>query len=167
MENMFDKGEKEQRPRSTAKEDAGGQSASQSIIGPSLQVMGTIENAESLRVEGRVIGDISATSELVIAQGGRVEGDVSASRIVAAGTISGDLRATDELVLVKTAKVIGNVNAPVVVMESGASMDGNLKTGSLFDAKQRWASPHRLPAVKDASKARSGGVVSSDEPGGK
>ena len=132
-----------------------------------LEVTGTIENAESLRVDGRVTGDITTTSELVIGRGGRVEGNLSAFRIVAAGTISGHLRATNELVLAKTAKVIGNVSAPVVVIESGASMDGNLQTGSLFDTKQQGASKQRLPAVKEAGEARSSGVVSGDESGDK
>jgi len=142
---MFEKEEKPERKgegetMSPSRGTERGTEGSLSVIGGNLVINGSIEEADSIRIEGRVTGDVSATVEVVIGDGGRVEGDIAAPRIVAAGSVSGDLKASDELVLQKTAKVTGDARAPVVVIESGASMNGNLQTGSFFEAAGRSSS---------------------------
>lgn len=105
-----------------------------SVIGADLQVEGSLERADSIQVDGTVTGDIHATAEVIVGDGGRVDGDITAPRIVVGGAVSGELEADDELVLRETAELTGDARAPVVVIESGASMRGNLRTGSFFDA---------------------------------
>lgn len=111
----------------------GGGGSSQSIIAADLTVDGSIERADRIRIDGRVTGDVSATSELVVGEHGRVEGKLSAPRIVIVGSVDGEPNAAEELVLKKTARLTGDAAAPVVVIESGASVKGEVRTGDFFE----------------------------------
>lgn len=104
--------------------------ASQSVIAANLVVNGAIERSDRIRIDGRVTGDIAATSEIVVGKGGRVEGSLSAPRIVIGGTVNGDPKADEKLILEETAKLRGDATAPVMVFESGASARGEFRSGN-------------------------------------
>lgn len=123
-----------------------GSEAAQSIIASDLELRGSIREAGKLRVEGFVQGGIDCAFEVVIGPSGRVQGDISATRITVAGSVDGDLVASDELVLRKTAEVVGDGRAGALVVEAGASIDGRVSIGEFFAGPETVAGNSAAPA---------------------
>ncbi|MDA3846337.1 MAG: polymer-forming cytoskeletal protein [Vallitaleaceae bacterium] len=91
-----------------------------------------LKSKSSVQIAGKFIGDIEVDASLVIGQGGKVEGNVLASFILVAGEVVGNLEVTQQIHLTKTAKVVGNINCQSIVIDEGASLEGQcmMKQGS-------------------------------------
>ncbi|MGF1650376.1 MAG: polymer-forming cytoskeletal protein [Hyphomicrobiaceae bacterium] len=96
-----------------------------SVIGSDLVMLGdnlTIVSRGGVQIDGQIRGDIYA-AEIIINTGGRVEGCVSASRVVVRGGIEGLVRGED-VILQSTANVNGDVHHASLVLEEGAVFEG-------------------------------------------
>jgi|GEM_PF-5021719 len=68
-----------------------------SIIGEGTEIEGKIRFAGALHIDGKVIGDVSESSDecaLTLGQSGVIEGNVDVAHVMLDGTIKGDVRAT-------------------------------------------------------------------------
>ena len=90
-------------------------------------IKGELEFSNSFRVDGRVEGTIRSQSELVVGEGGAVEGEIHVARCLVGGRVDGVIKATEKAILHATAKVNGEVHAPAVVMEEGAFLEGKVE----------------------------------------
>jgi len=84
------------------------------VIGTGLTVVGDIDAAGSLRVEGSVRGRVFVRGTLEVAPGGVVEGFVQALDIDVHGRLAGVVRAAVEVRLHPDGQVSGDVEAPRV-----------------------------------------------------
>jgi len=58
---------------------------------------------------------------------GEIEATIRSNTVAISGTVTGDVIAKVKVVLHKTAVVDGNVEAPSLVVEEGATLNGQLK----------------------------------------
>ncbi|HRI08636.1 MAG TPA: polymer-forming cytoskeletal protein, partial [Nannocystaceae bacterium] len=103
------------------------------VIGPDIQVIGRVEGAEDLRVQGYVEGTITLTESLIIEGGGVVVADVRARDVIIAGILVGDVAASGRVVLQAGARVVGNLQAPGVSVAAGAAVRGQVSMGEVAD----------------------------------
>jgi cytoskeletal protein CcmA (bactofilin family) len=101
------------------------------IIGQSTKVNGDMSSAGSMRVDGRVKGNIHVMETddelaLVIGAGAHVEGDVTAYRVVIAGSVVGNVFAANQVEIYSTAEIRGNVQYASIAIEHGAQVQGKL-----------------------------------------
>ena len=89
-------------------------------------IRGELEFANSFRLDGKVEGTIRSASELLVGEGGVVDGEVEVARCMVGGEVRGVLRATDQVVLHATARVFADVFTPALVMEDGALLEGRV-----------------------------------------
>jgi cytoskeletal protein CcmA (bactofilin family) len=89
-------------------------------------IRGELEFSSSFRLDGRVEGTVRSTSELLIGEGGKVEGEIDVARCLVGGEVRGILRATEQVVLHASARVFADVTSPVLVMEEGALLEGKV-----------------------------------------
>jgi cytoskeletal protein CcmA (bactofilin family) len=93
-----------------------------------LLVQGTIHADEDVAIAGTVKGEVLAEGhEVVVEQGGRVEGNVTALRLTIAGTFVGRIIATQGVRLVRTAWVKADIAAPSIAMDDGAIFNGSIE----------------------------------------
>jgi len=85
---------------------------------------GKMKTPGSIRVDGRVIGDIVATQNISIGTSGDVEGNLTASSVTIGGKLKGSVVAQDKLVLETKAVVRGDIKAAKLVVDEGAQFDG-------------------------------------------
>jgi cytoskeletal protein CcmA (bactofilin family) len=101
-----------------------------SLIGAQTEVRGDIVFEGGLRIDGRVIGNVSATegksATLVISEKARIEGSVDVTHVVVNGTVQGPVTATDYLELQTHARVSGDVTYRTLEMHVGAVIQGRL-----------------------------------------
>jgi len=85
-------------------------------------------DAESMRVDGTVIGDVEIDGVLNISDSGYVDGNINADSVRVAGRVSGNIACHYALHLASTADVVGNVTAATIIVDDGALLDGICRT---------------------------------------
>ena len=93
-------------------------------------IRGELEFSSYFRVDGRVEGTVRSLSELVVGDGGVVEGEVEVARCVVGGEVRGTIRATEQVLLHAGAKVWADIHTPALVMEDGAFLEGSVTMDS-------------------------------------
>lgn len=83
-----------------------------------------LKSKSSVQISGTFIGDIEVDASLVIGQGGKLQGNTVASFVLVAGEVSGSLEVSQQIHLTRTAKVSGNITCNSIVIDEGASLDG-------------------------------------------
>ena len=93
-------------------------------------IPGELEFSSYFRVDGRVEGTVRSRSELVVGDGGVVEGEVEVARCVVGGEVRGTIRASEQVLLHAGAKVWADIHTPALVMEDGAFLEGSVSMDS-------------------------------------
>ena len=100
------------------------------LIGAGTVVQGDISFSGGLRIDGRVEGNLTASSEgsatLVVSEQARVDGDIKVSHVVINGSVNGQVTAKDYLELQAKARVVGDVAYRTLEMHLGAVIQGRL-----------------------------------------
>ena len=108
---------------------------------------GKIRTPGSIRVDGRIVGEIMATQNVSLGSGGDIDGNVSAKNITIGGKISGTMVAQEKLILESKAVVRGDIRAAKLVVNEGAVFDGKC---AMSDAK---AMPNLVELKQDSRRA--------------
>jgi cytoskeletal protein CcmA (bactofilin family) len=97
------------------------------IIDAQADVEGKLKGKDAT-IQGRFRGEIALSGKLVIADGAKVEAQVSAEALEVAGELKGDVRVRSFL-LGEKARVQGTVEARVLVVREGAWLNGSVSAG--------------------------------------
>jgi cytoskeletal protein CcmA (bactofilin family) len=106
-----------------------------SIIASDMTVIGDLETEGVVRVEGRVRGTVRAGSQVLVASGAVIEGDLHAQEAVIAGQVSGAIHARERVELQATAMVAGDILTPRISIIEGARITGEVKMDSNTEAR--------------------------------
>lgn len=100
------------------------------LISSKTEIAGDVKFTGVLRIEGVVKGNVLAEAgsgaELDIASSGRVEGQVSAPKIIINGEVVGDVHTDEHILLDAKARVRGDVYYKSMEMVLGAEVNGKL-----------------------------------------
>jgi cytoskeletal protein CcmA (bactofilin family) len=101
------------------------------LIGEGTVIRGELRFTEGLRIDGEIIGDVTAVGDqpsiLVISEKARVTGKVKAGHVIINGSIMGPVHSDELLELQPKASIVGDVRYEVLEMHQGATIDGELK----------------------------------------
>lgn len=101
-----------------------------SLIGVGTRIEGNVNFAGGLRVDGEIVGNVTAASDqpstLVVSEQARVEGEIRVSHLVVNGEICGPVYAAEFLELQSRSRVKGDVHYSTLEMHLGAIVDGHL-----------------------------------------
>ncbi|OAN52171.1 cell shape determination protein CcmA [Paramagnetospirillum marisnigri] len=95
-----------------------------SVIGPDVKIVGNIYTQGEMQIDGHVEGDI-ACQRLLVGEGGRISGEVTAETVQVHGELTGKINASSVLIT-KSGRVTGDVTQDSLEIEAGASMEGRL-----------------------------------------
>lgn len=106
------------------------QNSIDTLVGVDTRVEGDIHFSGGLRVDGAIRGNVSepnaSPSTLILSEHGRIEGAVSASKIVINGKVVGPVRASQFIELQSKARITGDVYYKSLEMHTGAVIEGKL-----------------------------------------
>jgi cytoskeletal protein CcmA (bactofilin family) len=85
---------------------------------------GKLKTPGSIRVDGKVVGDIVATQNISVGTSGDVEGNLTAASVTIGGKLKGSAVAQEKLVFESRAVVRGDIRAAKLVVDEGAQFDG-------------------------------------------
>jgi cytoskeletal protein CcmA (bactofilin family) len=100
------------------------------FLDASTDFSGKLKCTESLRIDGRVEGEVHCNHTLVIGEPGVVHASIQADSVVIAGQVKGDINARSKITLEKTACVTGDLCTPGIVIQEGAKLEGRIMIGS-------------------------------------
>lgn len=95
------------------------------IIGKGSTVEGTLKVASTLRVDGRVKGNVTTSDSLVIGKAGDINGDVVVRNAIIGGKLKGKLTASGKVILESNSVFNGELKTTKLVIQEGAVFEGN------------------------------------------
>ena len=98
------------------------------LIGKNTAIHGRLVLLESIRIDGKVVGNIETTKEnkvtVAIGPTGEVSGDVTAHRVMVAGKVEGNIYASERVEFHKDSIVHGDISYGSIAVEHGARLLG-------------------------------------------
>lgn len=136
--------------RKTEKSQPG--SEGYSVLDGQIVVRGDIETEGTLRIDGRLEGNVLKAGSLVVGPTGVIVGNVRATETVVCGTVEGSLEVERRVELEATATVIGDISADTILVHEGGTVRGRLlvRSQQAADAGASRNNGLRIPAAPAA-----------------
>jgi cytoskeletal protein CcmA (bactofilin family) len=94
------------------------------LIGENTEFHGMIKSQASIRVEGRIIGDIECAGDVTIGENGYAKSKISTRNIDIFGTVLGEVISRGRLNIKSTGKLLGNHTSAFLSIEKGGVILG-------------------------------------------
>jgi cytoskeletal protein CcmA (bactofilin family) len=98
------------------------------LIGATTEIYGRLVLLDSVRIDGKVIGNIETAKEkkvtVAIGRSGEVSGDITAHRVMVAGKVEGNIYANERAEFHKDSEVRGDITYGTIGVEHGAKLLG-------------------------------------------
>jgi cytoskeletal protein CcmA (bactofilin family) len=104
------------------------------LIGAGTTVEGNVAATGTIRIDGRVIGEVVTESDIIIGETGQIHGMVKGRNITIGGLLEGNANADGTLHIVATGRVNGDILVESLIVEDGAKYKGSCQMKS--DAKE-------------------------------
>ena len=101
-----------------------------SIIAKDLTVVGDLSSEGVVKIEGTVEGVIRATTQILVAPGAVIRGDLHTAEAVIGGRVEGTVYASDRVEVQSTAAIQGDVVTRRIVVLEGGTVNGAVKMGA-------------------------------------
>ncbi len=87
---------------------------------------GKLRCKETLRIDGRVKGEVRCDKTAIIGERASVEASIQAEAVIISGEVKGNVIARSKITLESTARVTGDLATPGIVIEEGAKLEGRI-----------------------------------------
>ncbi len=95
------------------------------LIGEGFHITGEVTGSSVIRIDGKVTGNVSVESGIILGENGVIEGDLNSRSAVVFGTVTGNIT-SDQLEIKKSASVYGDIQTDTIEIEMGANFNGKL-----------------------------------------
>ena len=99
-------------------------SAPQSVIAADVEITGTIKSTGSVRIDGKLDGELNCTGDAVIGKSATIKGNLAVNSATVEGTIQGNVTAQDRIEMKSSARVTGDIKAKRLSVEDGVTFIG-------------------------------------------
>lgn len=113
----------------TKKEEVAASPRTMNQLGSGTSITGDIRSESDIRIDGKVQGNISTKSKLVLGSSGVIDGDIICQNAFIEGRVNGKIDAAELLILSKSAFVSGDITIKKLVVEEGAKFNGKCTMG--------------------------------------
>ncbi len=111
---------------------------SPNVISAGTTVEGKIRTQGSLRLDGKMTGEIHAAENLAIGVSGELDGLMNGRNITIGGKVRGNINAIEKLVLEGKSVVRGDIRAARLVIDEGAVFDGKVSMSENKPGQQNY-----------------------------
>lgn len=119
------------------------------LLGKSVDFKGIVNFNGTVRIDGRVEGELHIIGTLIVGEHAVIKGIVSVGVLVNSGKINGVITATEKIQILKPGILIGDIRTPVIAIEEGSHFHGMCDMGAHRWNDERATSvgtPHGLTA---------------------
>ena len=104
------------------------------FLGKGVDFKGAVNFDGTVRIDGRLEGEIHAAGTLIVGDHAVIKGIISVGTLITSGKINGTVSASEKVQILKPAVLIGDVKTPVISIEEGAHLHGMCEMGA-----NKWA----------------------------
>ena len=127
------------------------------LVGANTEVTGNITSKGIIRIDGKVIGNVSIQGDLFLGENSSIKGDITASNIHLAGSLEGNAFSSGLLKLLPTSKLFGDIQVKSFVCDEGSIFEGSCKMVDSQTSKS-----FMVGRKKDFKKSTAIDVIESD-----
>ena len=98
--------------------------APQSVISNEIEIIGTIKGSGSVRIDGKLEGELHCTGDAVIGKSAQIKGNIVVTSATIEGAVNGNITAKDRIEMKSTARVTGDIRAKRLSVEDGVTFIG-------------------------------------------
>jgi cytoskeletal protein CcmA (bactofilin family) len=116
------------RPAQSGRPDAPRRTdpAGLTIIAAGTTIVGDVGSEGVVKIEGTVQGTVRAATQILVAPGAMIRGDVFAPEIVAGGEIHGSVHADERVEIQAGAMVDGDIQTQRLLIADGGKVNGQI-----------------------------------------
>jgi cytoskeletal protein CcmA (bactofilin family) len=123
-----------------------------SIIAVGMTISGDIDAQGTVKVEGAVDGHVRSRSQVLVAKGGVVHGDIEGREAVVGGSVHGAIRTTERVEIQAGAVVNGDIATRRISVAEGGTINGQIRMNEQALAQQKATPrPENKPGLPVAS----------------
>src|SRR5262245_40141069 len=111
------------------------------LLGRGSEFEGKLTFEGTVRIDGKIKGEIFSDDILVVGEGAEVQCEVSVGVIIVEGNVTGNIRAKRAVELHAPARVKGNIVTPSLFIDKGVIFEGSCK----MDGVEGQSLPPRPP----------------------
>lgn len=130
-------------------------------IGQDASFTGKLQFEKGARLLGAFEGEINTKGQLVIANSGKLAGEVHAGSIRVEGQVNGNLNAGGKIHLTESARIEGDIQASKLEVAEGAVLVGRCSIGGRSEAGQPKAAAAPVDKVRPMREGAPGAPVGS------
>jgi cytoskeletal protein CcmA (bactofilin family) len=113
------------------------------FLGKGTEFKGVLSFEGTIRVDGKVDGEIISKDTLIASDGAFLQGEISVGTLILSGKIVGNINAGQKVHLLAPANVQGNIKTPKLIVEEGVTFDGKCEM-----AGEKKASDQKVVSLK-------------------
>lgn len=98
-----------------------------SALGPGTVIQGRLSFDTTVRIDGRLSGDIFSSKSLIVGPSGQVDAQVEAVSLIVLGSVKGKIKVSERVEVWAGGCLDGEVSTPVLVVEEGANFAASCK----------------------------------------
>ena len=95
------------------------------LIGKNTNIEGNLKAEGTIRIDGKLVGDVNLSGNLIVGDQALIEGNVKADNIHMSGIIEGNIKVMNQLHITPTGKLVGDMDVKNIVVDEGAVFQGN------------------------------------------
>ena len=111
------------------------------FLGKSADFRGIIRFNGTIRVDGRLEGEIHTSGMLIVGEHAVIKGIVSAGTVMTSGKINGTVTAVERIQILKPGILIGDIRTPAISIEDGSHFHGMCDMGA-----HKWVDDQPAPS---------------------
>ena len=113
--------------RTASQDKPAGRESGLSVIVVGMRIDGRLDTNGVIKVEGVVSGSIRAELQVLVAEGGIVEGDILTREAIIGGEVRGAIYADERVEVKASAQINGDITTKRILLQEGGEVYGNLK----------------------------------------
>lgn len=95
-----------------------------SVLAPDLTITGDLDAQGAVRIEGRIVGSVRASVQVIVSEGAVIEGDVNTKEAVIGGTVKGKVNGSDRVEIQVSGIAHGDITTPRLQIHEGGRVNG-------------------------------------------
>lgn len=96
----------------------------ETLIGTDTTFKGNIVSNKTIRIDGKMVGNIEKSEGVIIGDTADIKGNITAKYVVVGGKIEGNISATEGMELLDKSYVKGNLQTTILSISEGAFFEG-------------------------------------------
>lgn len=109
----------------SGKKDAQTQIEFDVIMGSSTKISGNIDSEGSIRIDGVLNGDITASGDVIIGSNAEINGNINSNNIEISGLVNGNIHANRTLKIYESGRLNGDFDCSNFHISDGGFFSGN------------------------------------------